>query len=144
MLLEDTAALAGLTIALIAVITADRTGDARYDALGSLAIGALLGVVAVVLAIEMRSLLIGEAASPRVQRLIEEAMQRNEFVRNVIHLRTEHLGPDDLLVAAKLEFSPELSMRELADAINAVEADVRREVPEARLMFLEPDVLRKV
>ncbi|MEY2434920.1 MAG: hypothetical protein QOC92_4645 [Acidimicrobiaceae bacterium] len=141
-LLEDLAALIGLTIALSAVAAADITGDPKYDALGSLGIGVLLGSFAIVLAVEMRSLLIGESASPQMQRKIEAAIERNPKVRGIIHIRTEHLGPDELLVAAKLEFSPDLSFEELADAIDAVEFDVRQDVPEAHYMFLEPDVFR--
>jgi cation diffusion facilitator family transporter len=141
-LLEDLAALIGLSIALVAVIAADVTGDTAYDAIGSLAIGALLVVVAAILAVEMRSLLLGEAASPDVERRIVEAMESGDNVCRVIHIRTEHLGPEDLLVAAKLEFDGDLSTRELADVINEVEASVRDEVPEARVIYLEPDVMR--
>jgi cation diffusion facilitator family transporter len=140
--LEDLAALLGLSIALVAVITAEVTGDTAYDAIGSLAIGALLVVVAVILAIEMRSLLLGESASPDVERRIVEAMESGDNVCRVIHIRTEHLGPEDLLVAAKLEFDRGLSTHELADVINEVEATVRRKVPEARVIYLEPDVVR--
>jgi cation diffusion facilitator family transporter len=141
-LLEDLAALLGLSFALAAVLATYVTDDGRYDALGSLAIGVLLGVVAAILAVEMRSLLIGEAASPAVQRRIAEAIEGAENVRRLIHLRTEHLGPEELLVAAKIEFAPDLSIRELADVVDQVEAAVRKEVPEAHIMYLEPDVLR--
>jgi cation diffusion facilitator family transporter len=140
--LEDLAALIGLTIALGAVITATVTDNSAYDALGSLAIGVLLGVVATVLAVEMKSLLLGEAADPAVQRRIVDAIEGADHVTRLIHLRTEHLGPDELLVAAKIEFDGGLSIRELADVVNEVEAAVRNEVPEARVMYLEPDVLR--
>jgi cation diffusion facilitator family transporter len=141
-LLEDLAALIGLSIALVAVIAAEVTGDTAYDALGSLAIGALLVVIAVILAVEMRSLLLGEAASPDVERRIVEAMESGDNVCRVIHIRTEHLGPEELLVAAKLEFDDGLSTRELADVINEVEATVRSKVPQARVIYLEPDVVR--
>lgn len=142
-LLEDTAALTGLSIALLAVIGAAVTDEAAFDAVGSLAIGALLGVVAVVLAIEMRSLLLGEAAAPEVQRSIVDAIERDERVRRLIHLRTEHLGPDEVLVAAKIDFDPDLSIRELAQVIDDIEAAVRHDVPEASVMYLEPDVTRR-
>ena len=141
-LLEDLAALIGLTMALSAVTAAAITDDSTYDAVGSLAIGALLGFVAVLLAIEMKSLLLGEAADPRVQRQIVDAIEGSDHVQRLIHLRTEHLGPDELLVAAKIEFDALLTIRELADVVNDVEAAVRRRVPEARVMYLEPDVLR--
>ena len=141
-LLEDLAALIGLAMALTAVVAATVTDNAKYDALGSLGIGVLLGIVAVVLAVEMRSLLLGEAAHPDVQRRIAEAIERDPHVVRLIHLRTEHLGPDELLVAAKIEFAGDLSIRQLADVVNDVEAAVRQDVPEARVMYLEPDVTR--
>ena len=141
-LLEDLAALIGLTIALGAVITATVTDNSAYDAIGSLAIGMLLGIVATILAIEMKSLLLGEAATPEVQRRIVTAIDDADHVQRLIHLRTEHLGPDEILVAAKVEFEADLSIRELADVVNDVEAAVRGAVPEARVIYVEPDVLR--
>jgi cation diffusion facilitator family transporter len=143
-LLEDFAALIGLTIALVAIALAEITGNTAYDALGSLAIGSLLVVVAIILAKEMRSLLIGESADPEVERRIVKAMEDASDVCRVIHIRTEHLGPEELLVAAKLQFDDDLSVRELADVVDEVEAAVRKDVPEAKLIYLEPDVLRKV
>jgi cation diffusion facilitator family transporter len=142
--LEDLAALIGLSIALGAVITATVTDNSAYDAMGSLAIGVLLGIVATILAIEMKSLLLGEAADPAMQRRIADVIEGADHVNRLIHLRTEHLGPDELLVAAKIEFDAGLSIRELADVVNEVEAAVRDQVPEARVMYLEPDVLRTV
>src|SRR4051794_2532146 len=121
-LLEDLAALVGLTLALVAVGASAIMDDSKYDAFGSIAIAGLLGVVAAVLAVEMRSLLLGEAAHPQVQRTIASVMEDHPRVVRLIHLRTEHLGPDELLVAAKLEFSPELTMLELADVVDEVEA----------------------
>src|SRR3954452_3164433 len=141
-LLEDFAALIGLVLALVAIGLAEITGDSRYDALGSIGIGILLGIVAFVLATEMRSLLLGEAADPAVQQKITDAIERDERVLRLIHLRTEHIGPDELLVAAKIEFSPELSLEQLALVVDDVEAKVREEVPQARVMYLEPDVYR--
>ncbi len=143
-LLEDFAALIGLSIALVAITAAEITGDTAYDALGSLAIGLLLVTIAIILAKEMRSLLIGEAADPEVEKRIVKAMEDASDVCRVIHIRTEHLGPEELLVAAKLEFHDDLSVRELADVVDEVEAAVRKDVPEAKVIYLEPDVLRKV
>jgi cation diffusion facilitator family transporter len=140
--LEDLAALIGLSIALTAVIAATITGDSAYDAVGSLGISILLGFVAIVLAIEMKSLLMGEAAEPHIQQRIIGAIEAAPHVNRLIHLRTEHLAPDEILVAAKIEFDGSLSIRELADVVNDVEAAVRDEVPAARVMYLEPDVLR--
>jgi len=142
-LLEDTGALVGLVFALIGVGLAHFTGNPRFDALGSIAIGCLLGTIAVILAVEMKSLLIGEAAAPgdieRVRAAIADAPQ----VRRVIHMRTMHLGPEELLVAAKVEFDPALTIPELGRAIDAVEAQVRAAVPIATRIYIEPDVFRE-
>jgi cation diffusion facilitator family transporter len=143
-LLEDTGALLGLGFALAGVGLAEITGNPRFDALGSIAIGILLAVIAVVLAVEMKSLLIGEAASPEVQRRICATLEGTEGIRRVIHLRTEHLGPEDLLVVAKIAVDPAMPTGETAVLIDRAEAAVRAVVPEARLMFLEPDVDRRI
>ncbi|HKC50210.1 MAG TPA: cation diffusion facilitator family transporter [Myxococcota bacterium] len=141
-LLEDLAALTGLAIAGLGIGLAIWTGDPRFDAAGSIAIGVLLGVVAVTLAIEMKSLLIGEAASPRDIAKIRLAMESAPHVARIIHLRTMHLGPDDLLVASKVAFDPSLDFASLAKAIDETERRVRAVAPAARLIFLEPDVDR--
>ena len=141
-LLEDLGALLGLTFALVGVGLALGTHDARFDALGSVAIGLLLGGIAWVLAREMKSLLIGEAATPRDVATIREAIEGAGEVRRVIHLRTLHLGPEDLLVAAKVELAPSLDASGIAAAIDAAEARLRARVPIARLVFLEPDIWR--
>ena len=143
-LLEDTGALLGLGFALVGVGLAEITGNPRFDAVGSVAIGGLLGVIAFVLAHEMKSLLIGEAAAPDVQRRICAALEGTAGVGRVIHLRTEHLGPDDLLVVAKIAVDPQMPAGETAAVIDRAEAAVRADVPEARLMFLEPDVDRRM
>jgi cation diffusion facilitator family transporter len=141
-LLEDTGAEIGLFLALGGVLLAAATGNPRWDALGSVAIGALLVVIAIVLAVEMKGLLIGEGAEPEVEKSIVQALTSDGVVRQLIHLRTEHLGPDELLVAAKLEFEPTLSVSGLAAAINDAEARVRHAVPIARVIYLEPDLMR--
>jgi divalent metal cation (Fe/Co/Zn/Cd) transporter len=141
-LLEDLGALLGLVFALFAVTLTVVTGDTVWDALGTLFIGVLLGVIAIILAFEMKSLLIGESAAPQKQRDIEAAITGEATVRRLIHMRTEHIGPEELLVGAKIEFDPALSMSELAGAVNAVEGAVRTAVPEARIMYLEPDITR--
>lgn len=141
-LLEDVGALVGLGFAAAGVGLAALTGDARFDAAGSIAIGLLLGSIAVVLTIRMKSLLIGEAARPAVVAAIRAALESAPGVERVIHLRTLHLGPDDLLVASKLAFDPSLDFAALARAIDEAERRVRAEVPAARLVFLEPDVDR--
>ena len=142
-LLEDSAALVGLVIALLGVIVADVTGNGRWDGVGSLGIGFLLVGVAVVLVIEMGSLLLGEAARPEVVERIRRTIDAFPPVSRCIHLRTEHLGPDEIVVAAKVEFDPDLTVAELARAIDALEVEIRRTEPRATLIFVEPDVYRE-
>ena len=141
-LLEDLGALTGLVFAVMGLGMAEITGNPRWDAVGSVAIGALLCVIAVILVIEMKGLLIGEAASPATIRSIEQAFAGASKVEKVIHFRTQHLGPDELLVAGKLSFQRDLDVPALAEAINEVEQRVREAVPTARLIYIEPDVAR--
>jgi cation diffusion facilitator family transporter len=141
-LLEDFGALIGLTCALVGIVLAAVTGNPRFDALGSIAIGLLLGAIAVVVGSEMRSLLVGEAASPRVQASIREALEGTDGVQRLIHLRTLHLGPDELLVAGKVELDQQATFPQVAETINRAEARVRAAVATARLIYLEPDVYR--
>jgi cation diffusion facilitator family transporter len=140
-LLEDFAALVGLVLAAIGIALNVITGDPRYDAAAGIAIGVLLGVVAALLAVEMKSLLIGEAASPEDLAAIRAAIVNGPEVDRLIHLRTEHLGPEDLLVAAKVDLSPTAD-RDTARAIDRVEARIRTRVPHARVIYLEPDEYR--
>jgi cation diffusion facilitator family transporter len=141
-LLEDVAALCGLLLALIGVTVATITRDDRYDAAGSIAIGVLLGCVAVVLATEMKSLLIGESASPAAEAAIVSAIEAGPEVQRVIHLRTLHVGPDTLLVAAKIGVRHDDTARSVAAGIDAAESRIRAAVPIAELIFLEPDIYR--
>ena len=141
-LLEDIGAEVGLVLALAGVGLAEITGNARFDAVGTLAIGILLAIIAVILMIEMKGLLIGEGATPEVGERIRKALEGDADVRRVIHMRTQHLGPDELLVGAKLEFDPSLGSTEMCAAIDRVENSVRAAVPEARVIYLEPDVTR--
>jgi divalent metal cation (Fe/Co/Zn/Cd) transporter len=127
----------------VGVVVADMTGDGRWDGVGSLAIGILLVGVAIVLVIEMGSLLVGEAARPEVVRRIRQAIETFPAVSRCIHLRTEHLGPDEIVVAAKVEFDPDLTVAELATTIDELEVEIRRVEPRATLIFLEPDVYRQ-
>ena len=141
-LLEDLGALIGLVIALSAITVSHITGDPVWDGIGTLLIGLLLISIAIVLAIEMKGLLIGEAATATDVRKIESGLATAPHVQRLISLRTEHLGPDELLVAAKVEFASELSMEQLAGAINDAEEAVRAAVPSARLVYIEPDIFR--
>jgi cation diffusion facilitator family transporter len=143
-LLEDLGALFGLVVALGAITVGILTENPRWDGVGTLTIGLLLGVIAVVLSIEMKSLLIGESADPAEEALITSAIESSPTVRSLIYLRTQHFGPEQLLVTAKIEFDEALTMRELADAIDAVEVAVREKVPSAHYLFIEPDVRRAV
>ena len=139
-LLEDFGALCGLLLALLGVGLAQLTGQARWDAVGTIGIGVLLVAIACVLAVEMKSLIIGEAASREDLAHIEAAILDGHEVRRLIHMRTQHLGPDQLLVAAKLEFAPPLSLEELSSAIDSIEARIRAALPIARHVYLEPAV----
>jgi cation diffusion facilitator family transporter len=138
-LLEDTGALTGLACALIGISLAEITGNPRWDAAGSIGIGLLLGVIAVILAVEMKSLLIGEGVAPAVEARIREAILDGPEVKRIIHLRTLHLGPDDVLLAAKLEFACD-DIASLAHAIDTAEARVRASSPIVRLIYFEPDL----
>jgi cation diffusion facilitator family transporter len=138
-LLEDLGALFGLIFALAGVTLTAVTGEPRWDAVGSLAIGALLGLIAITLAIELRSLLIGESASPRDLEQIEEAVRSEDAVEELLHARTQHIGPDELLVGIKVRLRGEMSLDEVVATINRVEQRVRERVPAARALYIEPD-----
>ena len=142
-LLEDLGALAGLVLALAAVVLAHTTGDAVWDGIGTLSIGVLLATIAVLLAVELKSLLIGEGALPEHRRQLIEAASAAPGIRRVIHLRTQHLGPDELLVGLKAEFDTDLDMGGLASAVNATEARLREAVPIATMIYIEPDLHRE-
>jgi len=140
-ILEDTGALLGLVLALGAVIIAVITDNGVWDGVGSITIGALLGVIAIVLSVEMKSLLIGESATETDEHRIRRAIEASPSVNALISLRTEHIGPEDILVAAKIDFDRNLTVDRLATVIDEVEAAIRAEVPAASRIFLEPDVL---
>ncbi len=140
-LLEDVAALTGLVLALLGIGLAELTDQPRWDGVGTCAIGALLVTVAVVLVIETKSLLVGEAAAPDALARIEAGLV-GPGVERVIHLRTMHLGPEELLVGAKLAMPTGASLPEVARAIDEAERRVREAVPAARVIYLEPDLDR--
>ena len=141
-LLEDFGALLGLLLAFLGVGLSVLTGNPVFDALGTIAIGVLLGIIAVILIVEMKSLLIGEGASEPVLGRIVSRLESCEPVQRVIHIRTQYLGPEELLVAAKIALVPMLRIEEVARAIDEAEQRVREAVPEARLIYLEPDLDR--
>ena len=141
-LLEDLGALVGLFLALAGVLLSVLTGEPIFDGLASVAIGVLLVCIALVLTIEMKSLLIGESAGAEDEAAIRAALEAEPAVRRVIHMRTQHVGPDTLLVGAKLEFDPQLSVAQLAEAVDAAEGRVRASVPIAKIIYVEPDLQR--
>lgn len=140
--LEDIGALVGLCFALAGLLLAGALDEPRWDAAGSLAIGVLLVVIAIVLAIEMASLLVGEAAAPDVVAKIRGVLEGHPSVNRLIALRTQHVGPDDIMVNAKIEFDPILTMQRLAEVVNELEVALRAAEPKARTIFIEPDVYR--
>lgn len=142
-LLEDVAALLGLAFAFIGVSVSVLTGDGVWDAIGTLFIGTLLIVVAVVLGIETKSLLVGEGATDADADAITAAIESGDEVEKLIHMKTLYLGPDELLVAAKLGFPTDLPLVQVARHIDTVEQRIRAAVPTARVIYLEPDVYRR-
>jgi divalent metal cation (Fe/Co/Zn/Cd) transporter len=140
-LLEDTGALLGLVFALGGVGLSVLTADPVWDAIGTLGIGALLGVIAIILIVETKSLLIGEGATPAELSRIQAAMV-GSGVERVIHLKTQYLGPDELLIAAKIAVPATMPTSEIARIIDLAEARVRGAVPAARIIYLEPDLDR--
>ncbi|NEM90994.1 cation diffusion facilitator family transporter [Galbitalea soli] len=139
-LLEDFAALVGLVLAFLGVGLTIITGDGVWDGIATLCIGVLLVLVAIVLGVETKSLLVGEGASPADTEAIRAAINAHAEVEALIHMKTLYLGPDELLVAAKIAFSAKKKLADVAAAIDAVEAAIRAAVPIARVIYLEPDV----
>jgi cation diffusion facilitator family transporter len=142
-LLEDLAALLGLVFAFVGISLALLTDNAYWDVAGTVAIGLLLVCVAVSLAIETKSLLLGESASPRAIRAIRTAIEETPGIERIIHLKTLHLGPDELLVAAKIAVEHDESADTVASRIDAAEAAIRAAEPMAELIYLEPDIYRE-
>ena len=141
-LLEDFGALVGLMLALVGVGLTIITGDAVWDGIGTIGIGVLLGGIAAILMVEMHSLLIGEGATPEEDRAIRRALEQTEKVERLIHIRTQYLGPDEMLVAAKIALAPEVNLATVAATIDAAEVSIRAAVPAARVIYLEPDLDR--
>lgn len=141
-LLEDLGATIGLVLAMAAVTISAVTGDAVWDGVGTVLIGVLLVVIALVLAVEMKGLLIGEAASDADQRRIAATIGSDPDVTRLIHMRTLHIGPEELFVGAKVQLVDGLSVAGLAEVVDRVESSVRRAVPAARIVYVEPDVYR--
>jgi cation diffusion facilitator family transporter len=140
-LLEDFGALIGLVLALLGVGLSVLTGNVVFDAIGTICIGVLLGAIAIILIVETKSLLIGEGVGAATARTITRSLVGGP-VERVIHLRTQYLGPEELLVAAKIAVSSALPTETVAEAIDDAEARLREAVPEARIVYLEPDLDR--
>ena len=141
-LLEDLAALLGLVVAFVSVSLALLTHNLYFDVVGSAVIGVLLVLVAVVLAIEVKSLLIGEAATPESVRRIREAIEGTDGVDRLIHLKTLHVAPEELLVAAKIAVPADVTGENIARTIDAAERNLRAAEPMAVQVFVEPDIYR--
>ncbi|PRY67006.1 cation diffusion facilitator family transporter [Glaciihabitans tibetensis] len=139
-LLEDFAALIGLVFALFGVGLTVLTGDGVFDAIGTLCIGVLLILVAIVLGIETKSLLVGEGASTTDIVAIRDAINAHPDVEALIHIKTLYIGPEELLVGAKVAFASTARLTDVAVSINSVEAAIREVVPVARIIYIEPDV----
>ncbi len=141
-LMEDAGALIGLCFALFGVSMAELTGDPRWDGVGAFAIGVLLVIIAIFLAIEMSSMLVGESALPEEEDRIRGALAGQAGIESVIHLRTLHTGPDELLVGVKIAIAPDYPAADLALIIDAAEGRIRAELPTARWIYVEPDIAR--
>lgn len=139
-LLEDSAALLGLIFALLGVGMTLLTHNGIWDVVGTGLIGLLLIAVAVTLAVETKSLLVGEAASPEAVKRIRAALDSTDGVNRVIHLKTLHLGPEEVLVAAKIAVEPTDSAARVAEVINTAEAAIRAAEPQVTALYLEPDI----
>lgn len=140
-LLEDFGALLGLVLALLGVGLSVATGNGVWDGIGTIGIGLLLGLIAAILIVEMKSLLIGEGADPAMLARITKALECGR-VERMIHIKTQYLGPDELLVGAKIALTAGLHVEDVAKAIDDAEQRVRAAVPIARIIYLEPDLDR--
>jgi len=135
---EDIAALGGLVLAFIAVLLAMWTGNPLFDALGSIAVGVLLVVVAIAIIIEIKAMIVGESAEPALRRAIEAHVTARPEVKRVIRLITLQWGAH-VVVAVRAEMAPTASADELVSAINRVEASLQETFPQAQWVFFEPD-----
>lgn len=138
--LEETAALIGLTIAMVALLIEHATGILFFDGLASILIGLLLSVTALFVGHETKSLIIGEGADPALLRQVRELLQKEESITHLIHIRSLHLGADDILLAVKAEFDYQLNPAQICNLINGIEADIRGRHPEITKIFIEPDI----
>jgi len=143
-ILEDFGAMVGLVIAMASVWISVTFDAPIWDGIGTLSIGILLFCIACILIVEMRSLLLGEGATPKEMVRLRSAIASTPNVDKLIHLRTQHLGPEELLVGAKVEFAAGLTTAQLAAAVNEIEAAVRKVVPGAHPIYIEPDLHKEM
>ncbi len=141
-LLEDLAALIGLVLAFGGVGLTVVTHDPIWDAIGTLAIGGLLVLVAIVLGLETSSLLVGEGATAEDTGKIRKALKNTDGVESVIHMKTLYLGPEELMVGAKIAVAEKATGKQIAKIIDSAEENMRIAVPAARVIYLEPDIER--
>jgi cation diffusion facilitator family transporter len=139
-LLEDAGALFGMVIALGAITLVKTTGEPIWDGIGTLSIGVLLGVIAIILAREMHSLIIGEAASEVDRLKIESIIENNRQVVQLVEMRTQHLGPEEILIGLRVAFNETLQTKDIANLINELETDIRIELKNAGPIFIEPEI----
>jgi divalent metal cation (Fe/Co/Zn/Cd) transporter len=139
-LLEDAGALFGMVIALGAITLVKTTGKPIWDGIGTLSIGVLLGVIAIILAREMHSLIIGEAASEVDRLKIESIIENNRQVVQLVEMRTQHLGPEEILIGLRVAFNETLQTKDIANLINELETDIRIELKNAGPIFIEPEI----
>jgi cation diffusion facilitator family transporter len=140
--LEDTAALIGLAIAMAALLAEHFTGILLFDGLASVMIGVLLAATALFMGKETKSLLLGESADPALLRQIRLQLLKEESIRRVINIRSLHLGAEDILLAIKAEFDPQLNTRQISNLINGIESEIRQFYPQINKIFIEPDIFR--
>ncbi|SIS15625.1 cation diffusion facilitator family transporter [Williamsia sterculiae] len=141
-LLEDAGALCGLVFALAGVGLSELTGDPIWDGIGTLAIGVLLGGIAIILITEMQSLLIGEGVTPSDERRLIDTVESVPGIERLIHMKTQYLGPDELLLAAKIAIPRGTEASQIARTIDTAEERIRGDFPAARIIYLEPDIDR--
>lgn len=141
--LEDLAAISGLTAALVMIFLQQLTGILVFDGIASIIIGLILCVVAVFLGNEIRSLLIGESADPKIMKHIIAIFEEEESVERLLMLKSLQLGPNDILVAAEVEFNHRLNASEISNLINGIEEDIRKKFPDVKKTFIEPDIYKR-
>lgn len=139
---ENSAAVLGLALAMISLLIADATKDGRWDGVGSLAIGIVLVGVAVFLAIEVKSLLLGESADPEIESAVHKLAGDHQDINRVLHLVTIQQGPGEVMVMMKLAFQSPMQIDQVCNSINDFESKLRAARPEVRWCFIEPDIPR--